>query len=75
MIGRKNWLFCNTQKGARASSVVYSIVETAKENGLKPFEYLKLLFESVPNTSTGTLDRLLPWGEAVPDECRSPKKD
>lgn len=44
VIGRKGWLFCNTPKGARASAVVYSIVETAKENGLIPFEYLRNLF-------------------------------
>jgi transposase len=72
VIGRKNWLFCNTQKGARASSIVYSIIETAKANGLKPFEYLKFLFETVPGTSTGSLEKLLPWGEAVPVSCRLP---
>jgi len=75
VVGRKNWLFCNTQKGARASSVVYSIIETAKENGLKPFEYLKFLFETVPGATTGELDGLLPWGGAVPDRCRIPQRD
>jgi len=35
--------------GARASATIYSIVETAKENGLNPFEYLKYLFEKLPN--------------------------
>src|SRR5690606_14970462 len=37
VIGRKNWLFSNTPRGARTSAILYSIVETAKENGLKPF--------------------------------------
>ena len=74
VMGRKNWLFCNSQKGARASSVVYSIIETAKANGLKPFAYLRFLFETVPNTTTGNLDALLPWGEAVPEPCRMPLK-
>jgi len=73
-IGRKNWLFCNTVQGAHASAVVYSIIETAKENGLKPFEYLEFLFETLPNTTTSGLDSLLPWGEAVPDHCRMSKK-
>ncbi|KRQ85772.1 Transposase IS66 family protein [Caloramator mitchellensis] len=41
-IGRKNWLFSNTPQGARASAITYSIIETAKENKLIPFEYLKL---------------------------------
>ncbi|OIQ58489.1 transposase IS66 family protein [Moorella thermoacetica] len=36
VIGRKNWLFANTQRGARASAITYSIIKTAKENGLKP---------------------------------------
>ena len=45
VIGRKNWLFANTPSGARASAVIYSIVETAKENGLNPFIYLNYLFE------------------------------
>ena len=66
-------MFCNTVKGANASSIVYSVIETAKENGLKPFEYLKFLFEVVPSTSIGTLDALLPWGDAVPDFCKTSK--
>jgi len=49
VIGRKNWLFCNTPKGARTSSVIYSVIETAKENGLNPYEYLKHLFTVMPN--------------------------
>lgn len=73
-LGRRNWLFCNTVNGAHASAVVYSIIETAKENGLKPFEYLEFLLETMPNTMTGSLDSLLPWGEGVPDRCRMPIK-
>jgi len=42
VMGRKNWLFCNSQKGAKASSTIYSVIETAKANGLKPFEYFSL---------------------------------
>ena len=72
--GRKNWLFCNSQKGARASAVVYSIIETAKANGIKPFDYLQFLLETMPNTTTGSLNFLLPWGKAVPDYCRIPVK-
>jgi len=73
-VGRKNWLFCNTVKGADASAVVYSIIETAKANGLKPFDYLKFLFETVPGTKTSELDSVLPWGDAVPEHCRMPIK-
>jgi transposase len=69
VVGRKNWLFNNTQRGARAGSVIYSVVETAKANGLKPFHYLQFLLETVPGTTTDRLDALLPWGETVPDFC------
>ena len=72
-LGRKNWLFSATVNGAEASAVVFSIIETAMANGLKPFEYLKFLFETMPNTTTGKLEGLLPWGDAVPDYCRMPK--
>jgi hypothetical protein len=73
VMGRKNWLFANTQKGVRASAVIYSIIETAKANGLKPFDYLQFLFERMPNATTGEIDSLLPWGEAVPEDCRMPE--
>ncbi len=73
-VGRRNWLFCNTQRGAKASAVVYSIIETAVANGLKPYEYLKFLFETLPNSTTSQLPSLLPWGEAVPDGIRAPVK-
>jgi len=75
VVGRKNWLFCNSVKGAKASAVIYSIIETAKSNGLKPFDYLKFLFDTILNTTMGNLDFLLPWGEAMPDFCRMPLKD
>jgi transposase len=68
-------LFCNSQKGAKASAVVYSIIETAKANGINPFSYLQFLFETMPNTSTAMLDSLLPWGQAVPGHCRMPLND
>ena len=48
VIGRKNWLFANTVRGAKSSAVIYSLVETAKENGLAPFPYLTYLFEQLP---------------------------
>ena len=59
VLGRKNWLFSNTPKGADASVAIYSIVETAKANGLKPFEYLSFLLETLP-TGCSPQD-CLPW--------------
>jgi transposase len=71
-LGRKNWLFCNSVKGAQASSVIYSIIETAKANGLKPFEYLEFLFESMPNATIGMIDEFMPWGASLPERCHIP---
>lgn len=48
VIGRKNWLFSVTPKGAEASAAFYSLIETAKANGLEPYKYLRYLFEKFP---------------------------
>lgn len=72
VIGRKNWLFSNTPRGARASAIIYSIVETAKENGLNPYYYLRHLFEVLPNvdlTDEDALDKLMPWSTMLPVTC------
>lgn len=63
VIGRKNWLFANTPSGARASALLYSLVETAKENGLKPAEYLTRLLRELPNIeiTDAAIEALLPW--------------
>jgi len=71
-LGRRNWLFCNTVNGANASAIVYTIIETAIANNLKPFEYLEFLLETAPAATPKTIDTLLPWGEAVPVKCRMP---
>jgi transposase len=70
VIGRKNWLFSASPKGARASSVIYSIIETAKMNMLKPFEYLKHIFETMPNIAPDMYASLLPWSESLPVTCK-----
>lgn len=60
-IRRKNWMFSNTTKGAQVTSaILYSVIETAKANGLIPFDYLMYLFEQLPNKPEG-IDYLLPW--------------
>jgi len=75
VMGRKAWLFSSTPEGAHASSVMYSIIETAKENGLHPFHYLKYLLETLPNTTIGNIDALLPWSDSLPDSCYAPVKE
>jgi len=67
-VGRKNWLFSNTSRGAGASAAIYSIVETAKANGLRPFPYLKFLLE---NLSRGVpAEACLPWDDPVQALCK-----
>jgi transposase len=79
VIGRKNWLFANTPRGAKASATIYSVIETAKENGLNPFKYLQYLFEQLPQLAdpkdTDELDKLLPWSASLPLTCRVFKKE
>ena len=51
-IGRKNWMFSVKPEGAVASAAIYSLVETAKANGIEPFEYMKKVFEKLPVAQT-----------------------
>lgn len=77
VIGRKNWLFAQSMRGAKASAMIYSLVETAKENQLNPLNYLTYVFEQLPlldHADPTTLDALLPWSESLPDDCRIPTK-
>ena len=73
-IGRKNWLFSASPKGAAASAAVYSVVETCKANGIAPFKYLVYLFERMPNINfkihPEKLDALLPWNEEIQNSCK-----
>lgn len=76
-IGRKNWQMIDTIKGANASAVIYSIAETAKANGLKPFEYFEHLLNEIPehmdDHNLSFLDDLLPWSPALPERIRKNK--
>src|SRR5690606_30493547 len=74
VIGRKNFLFSNTPRGAKASAILYSIVETAKANGLKPEMYVQHLFEQLPQLTDlknrTALGKLAPWSPTLPITCR-----
>ena len=52
VVGRKNWLFSGHPRGAEASAFLYSLIETAKANGLKPYAYLRHLFDQLPLAKT-----------------------
>ena len=74
-IGRRNWLFSKSIKGAEASATVYSITETALLNGLKPYDYVAYILERMkdlgPFPSKEDLQQLLPWSESIPESCRT----
>ncbi|MFV0519487.1 MAG: IS66 family transposase, partial [Lachnospirales bacterium] len=77
VIGRKNFLFSNTAKGATASATLYSIIETSKANNLYVENYLTFLFDSLAKHSVNNpldLDNLMPWSETLPSKCRLTKK-
>lgn len=77
VIGRKNWLFSNTPSGARASAVYYSLIVTAIENGLNPFEYLSWIFTNAPNLGkpgyAAAIIDLLPGSAEIPQKAFIPK--
>jgi transposase len=61
-IGRKNWLFSTSQKGAKTSALLYSLIETAKANHLNEYAYLKYIFTELPKaTCVEDYEKLLPW--------------
>ena len=62
VIGRRNWLFSDTVKGAKSSANLYSLIETAKANGLEPYRYLCHVFNQLPKAkSLEAIEKLLPW--------------
>lgn len=69
-VGRKNFLFFDTPKGADASAAIYTIVELAKANGVNIYHYLTYLLDICPTTSTSDaeIEKLMPWNQEVKDE-------
>ncbi|MBI2803055.1 MAG: IS66 family insertion sequence element accessory protein TnpB [Gammaproteobacteria bacterium] len=73
VIGRKNWLFSDTVKGAQASANLYSLIETAKANGLEPYRYLCHVFNALPAADTvEKIEALLPWTVARAEGVTTP---
>lgn len=72
-VGRKNWLFSDTQAGAESSAVMYSIIETAKANGVNVYHYLTLLLEKLPHLdgTDESFESLCPWNESVKEEVET----
>jgi len=66
-VGRRNWLFADTARGARASATAYSLIETAKANGLEPYDYLRHVLEHIAAADTvDKIEALLPWNTGLP---------
>ncbi len=74
-VGRRNWLFAKSIKGAEASAVVYSITETAILHGLRPYNYLAYVMEKISQApqfgDSSYLNDLLPWSPTLPDDLKS----
>jgi hypothetical protein len=73
VIARKNFLFANTPRGAKASAVMYSLIETAKENRLNPYEYLVYILKKATGLNMSDpeqINTLLP--EYAPEACKAP---
>lgn len=76
-VGRKNWMMINTISGAKASAIIYSLVETAKANDLHIYHYFEYLLEELPklkefinaDEEARAMERLLPWSETLPEKC------
>ena len=69
VVGRKNWQFCDSAKGAESSAIVYSLVETAKVNGIEPYTYLMRVLSMLPclrkSSANEEPEKLTPWHPAV----------
>ena len=74
VVGRKNWLFCDTQAGANASVIVYTVLETAKANGLNPEANLNRLLTVLPERFAADpqskVDDLMPWNDEMQESFR-----
>ena len=77
-IGRKNFVLIESSNGAKASAILYSLVETAKANMINTFEYFNLLLTEIPqhivDKGLSFIDNLLPWSSRVQKECPSKYK-
>lgn len=74
-IGRKNFVLIESDHGAKASAMIYSLVETAKANNLNTYKYLEMLLTVIPNhmndTNLDFIEALLPWSSVVQQECQN----
>lgn len=70
VIGRNNWLFSASPRGASSSALIYSVIQTAIANGLKPYHYLNYIFEEIQLNEKLQVVDLLPWSDKIPEQCK-----
>ncbi len=73
-IHRKNWLFADTQEGAKANATFYSLIESAKINNLNIYKYMYYLLENLPQEeflNENTLKKYLPWSKELPEDIKN----
>ena len=72
-IGRKNWLFSSSAKGANASALIYSLVETCRKSGISPQAYFEYLLAHAPNENfqlnPERVEIYYPWSETIKEHC------
>ena len=76
-VGRRNWLFSNSIKGAEASASIYSLLETAKANQLKPYDYFEYLLTALTEIDINDdkeLEKIMPWSKTLPKNVYLIKK-
>lgn len=77
-IGKKNWQIIDSKRGAEASAMLYSIAETAKANGLKPYEYFQYVLDQMllhlDDRLESYIQDLVPWSDKLPESCKKLKK-
>ena len=80
-IGRKNWVTINTVRGAQASTIIYSLTETARANDLNVYHYVRHLLTELPQLiyangkiEESRLEPLMPWSKTLPADCYSKRR-
>ena len=77
-VGKKNWQIIDSRQGAEASAMYYSIAETAKANGLKPYEYFKYVLDQIllhlDDRPEEYIGDIVPWSDKLPESCRKQKR-
>ena len=76
-VGRKNFLFHDTVKGTRASSIIFNLVETAKLNNLNIYVYLETVLLYMPDYKKESegIEELMPWSEMIQQRCQIKAKN